>query len=282
VHQYEQEGQYLVKLKAIDQNTCIGIDSVSKLVTIYRNDVLVQDDDVLCHGDSYKLTATGAVSYYWEEEGGDFTSISENPVVMPEDTTSNHVTTIDADGCDKVDTVQLDVVPPIDVIMKFELLTDCWSRPSVQVRNISPSFGLKEYYFDFGDGVTSEEERVIHSYANDGDYDVRLVTMNEFCVFEDLRTVPIYELKVPNIVTPDGTKGHNDYFVIQFGDEGRAPADSNLKVKLKVFDRWGKKVFEDDDYQNDWNASNVESGVYYYEATLKEYTVCKGWVHIVK
>jgi len=40
---------------------------------------------------------------------------------------------------------------------------------------------------------------------------------------------------------------------------------------LQIFNRWGKKVYESSDYQNDWNGENYHDGVYYYVLTFVDY-----------
>jgi hypothetical protein len=44
---------------------------------------------------------------------------------------------------------------------------------------------------------------------------------------------------------------------------------------------WGHKIFETNDYQNDWVAPDLASGVYYYEMKIEGET-CRSWVHVMK
>ncbi|MDR1878379.1 MAG: gliding motility-associated C-terminal domain-containing protein, partial [Bacteroidales bacterium] len=64
------------------------------------------------------------------------------------------------------------------------------------------------------------------------------------------------ELKIPNIFTPNGDYV-NDYFVIS----GIEQLSEN---QLIVYHRNGRIVYDKMNYQNDWNAENIENGVYYY------------------
>jgi gliding motility-associated-like protein len=63
-----------------------------------------------------------------------------------------------------------------------------------------------------------------------------------------------------NIITPNND-GYNDVFVI-----GGTNFYDN--VELKVYNRWGGLVYEDADYQNDWEADGLESGTYYFIAVV--------------
>lgn len=278
VHQYQEEGVYTVILKAIDQNTCIGVDVAQKQVFVYKNDLKAQEDDALCFGGSYQLTGSGGVQYDWSTAEGAISSAW----VSPQDTTQYFVTITDSDGCIKRDTVQLNVVPFIDLRFDYRFVTDCFSRPSIQLQNKTRSKADEMYIFDFNDGFTTDANEVIHAYEEDGDYVIKLSGVKEFCVYEKSIELPVYTLKVPNIITPGKADAVNDTFFVQYGEDMRSPEAAGIQVNLKVFNRWGVKVYESADYRNDWGGEGVETGIYYYHVTLGEYATCKSWLHIVK
>lgn len=282
VHQYEDEGIYTVKLKAIDLNTCIGIDSTFTTIRVFRNLLKVQDDDAICFGTTYELKGTGGTVYEWSTDEGPLTS----PVVKPEETTTYFVTVTDANGCKLKDTVNIEVVPFIDVNWEYEFITDCISRPEVLVRNLTDTNPDELFLFDFGDGTTTDLPEVKHTYQQDGTFTMRLTGVKEFCVYEKLIDLPIYSMTVPNVITPEITAGQNDVFTIQYGNPenfpGQTPADVGLKVSLKVYNRWGKLVYESSDYQYDWSADDLDAGVYYYTLTIGDQATCKSWLHVVK
>jgi hypothetical protein len=279
LHQYQQGGVYLVKLKAIDQNTCIGIDSTSKILTVFANNSKAQEDDDICFGASYSLQGSGGITYNWstEEDG----ALPSN-LVNPEDTTQYFVTITDSDGCVKRDTVVLNVVPEIDLKLEYEVIADCFSRPALLLRNNTKGDPDDTFFFDFGDGFTSDAEEVTHHYEQDGEYVIKLVGVKEFCVYDEQFELPFFTTKVPNVITPDLTTGLNDAFVIQYGELGQTPADIGLKVTVSIVNRWGKNIFESSNYQNDWMAKEVEAGIYYYQVTIGEHATCKGWVQVIK
>lgn len=282
VHQYENEGIYTVKLKAIDLNTCIGIDSAFTTIRVFRNLLKVQDDDKICFGTSYSLSGTGGVLYEWRTDDGPLAS----PVVKPEVSTRYYVTVTDANGCILKDTVNIEVVPFIDVKWEYGYITDCTSRPDVFVRNLTDAKPDELFLFDFGDGTTTDLPEVKHTYQQDGTFTMRLTGVKDFCVYEKLVTLPIYSMLVPNVITPETSAGQNDVFTIQYGDAeifpGQTPADAGLRVSLNVYNRWGKKVFGSSDYQYDWSAKDLDAGIYYYTLTIGDQATCKSWLHVVK
>lgn len=64
--------------------------------------------------------------------------------------------------------------------------------------------------------------------------------------------IPSSELFIPEVFTPNGD-GKNDLFVIK-GLNGR-------KAKLTVFNRWGNKVYENNEYDNTWNGFANAAGI---------------------
>jgi gliding motility-associated-like protein len=74
------------------------------------------------------------------------------------------------------------------------------------------------------------------------------------------------KLAPPNIITSNGD-GVNDLFVIK----NREDYD---RVHVTIVNRWGNLIYENEDYQDDWNGSDksgapLVEGVYYYTATPK-------------
>lgn len=277
IHQYQEEGVYTVVLKAIDENTCIGIDVAQKQITVYKNSGGTQDADI-CFGTTHQLTATGGTQYTWRDSSGTILS----PNVTPTDTTQYFVTILDSDGCVKLDTAQINVVPNVDVALSYELLSDCFSRPRVMVRNKTKDKTNETFLFDFGDGFTSDAREVTHAYEADGNYTIRLSAEKEFCTYQKSVELPVFTVRVPNVITSGVAEGLNDRFIVEYGDAGQTPDAAGLKVVLTVFNRWGRKVFESKDYQYDWTADDEEAGIYYYHLTIGDYATCKNWVHVIK
>ena len=79
---------------------------------------------------------------------------------------------------------------------------------------------------------------------------------------------------VPNAFSPNGD-GKNDLFKIPF--------ITNLKENnVVVFNRWGKKVFEADNYANTWDGENLPSGTYFYVVSAPNFKTMQGTVSIFR
>ena len=82
-------------------------------------------------------------------------------------------------------------------------------------------------------------------------------------------------LFIPNVITPNGD-GLNDTFTVR--SLGVYPDN-----ELRIFNRYGKEVFAQENYANDWAAATP--GMYYYELHLTQEgrpLVMKGWVQVLR
>ncbi len=84
-------------------------------------------------------------------------------------------------------------------------------------------------------------------------------------------------LKIPNIFTPNGD-GKNEVFQIDNLSEF-------YQNKLQIYSRWGDLIYESNNYQNNWNASNLDPAVYFYQLTVysPKFTArtLTGWVEVL-
>jgi gliding motility-associated-like protein len=97
-----------------------------------------------------------------------------------------------------------------------------------------------------------------HAYANGGHYAVTLfVRSDKGCVDTTVLYVDVnYPIILPNIITPNGD-GINEYLEFK-----------NLlhytNNKLWIYNRWGKLLYNSNDYQNNWTGKDYSDGTYYF------------------
>lgn len=117
--------------------------------------------------------------------------------------------------------------------------------------------------WSFGDGVgTAGTYNASYTYPTAGTYPVVLiVTGSNGC--KDTAVVN-YEVQavlvIPNIFTPNGDNV-NDFFA--FKNLNFYPSNH-----LVIYNRWGNKVFEQDNYKNDWNGQGHSDGTYFFILTV--------------
>jgi gliding motility-associated-like protein len=107
-----------------------------------------------------------------------------------------------------------------------------------------------------------------------GTYSV-VVTSPDGCTEQDavqVRFGPDCPFTIPNIITPNGD-GKNDAFAPQ----GLEPETWTLQV----YNRWGRLVYEQARYRNDWDGAGQPAGVYYYLLRHAESgQQLKGWLEV--
>jgi len=118
-----------------------------------------------------------------------------------------------------------------------------------EVLEINASGGFVTYEWSTGD--SSPDINI----SAPGTYEVRAtdicgnVQLASFTI--EAEAAPDYF--IPNAFTPNGD-GKNEFFEID---------ERLIGYSLKVVDRWGKRVFEADAYQNDWNGGDTKADSYY-------------------
>jgi gliding motility-associated-like protein len=95
------------------------------------------------------------------------------------------------------------------------------------------------------------------------------------CTFEMTALVPLDEtVYIPNVFTPNGDN-INDMFFIRNLPEGA----SN---KLIITNRWGKEVYSNNNYQNNWNGEGAADGIYFYHLKVSGGSPITGWVEVLR
>jgi gliding motility-associated-like protein len=119
------------------------------------------------------------------------------------------------------------------------------------------------WLWEFGDGAKSGIQNPYHYYNDVGEFKVRLsVTNIAGCLDQYEEIVVVNPFYIPNAFTPNAD-GINDYFF---------DASYVLDVqsyKMVIFNRWGERVFEGEDYTKFWNGfdragNKSPEGVYIY------------------
>jgi gliding motility-associated-like protein len=84
------------------------------------------------------------------------------------------------------------------------------------------------------------------------------------------------EVRIPNVFTPNGGQG-NDTFEI-------GGLEKYNGAELTIFNRWGQNVYESTNYRNDWRATDLSEGTYWYVLKLPYgiKTEYKGSVQILR
>ena len=141
--------------------------------------------------------------------------------------------------------------------------------------------------------VSSNINEVINqSYLTEGEYEICLVVIENLngCQDTACQTIIVHDLpslEVPNVFTPgiDGVgDGVNDKFFF--------PNNAIIEFNCKVYDRWGKLMFEFTSIDDKWDGTNYKNGndctdgvyFYIYEGKSSNDTEYKGQgnIHLIR
>lgn len=152
-------------------------------------------------------------------------------------------------------------------------------HPDISFSNQSD--GAVSYFWDFGDGTTSEEINPEHKYLNIGEYKVVMEAVTDFGCIDTIgskvKIIP-FSFYVPNAFRPDSDIPENRIFIpIR---EGIDPE----RYHFQVFNRTGSTVFETKNPEEGWNGNtsnpiDAEPGVYVW---IVQYFDIQGYEHIQK
>jgi len=269
-HVYPESGIYTVTLTAYDENTCLKVDVARKNLDVREPNFVVPEDRTICQFDQTRLIAGGAIKYSWSPEEHLDNPDIRDPVASPDTTTMFYIQMVDGNECERYDSVLIEVLPDISTDFIVNKVYDCYSHPRVELFNTSVNSNT--YEWTFGDGQSATEDSTVHIYEEPGLYTVRLNASNEGqCQKSKEEEIQIADIYVPNVITPNGDD-KNDVFKVL----------TDARVDLKIFNRWGKILYEDPDYRNNWNGNDVPSGTYFYEIQLEDDATCKGWLQVLK
>ncbi len=106
------------------------------------------------------------------------------------------------------------------------------------------------WYFNDNKGFSTEHKNTTYLYNEPGEYKVVLVTKNNWtCADTIMKIVKVesdFAMYVPNAFTPNGDE-RNDVFL--------PVVRSVKKYDLKIFDRWGKMIFQTTDPNQGWDGT---------------------------
>lgn len=233
---------------------------------------LDQDEGTLGCADTVQLNGpSGAVAYLWSPNQNINDVTAEDPLVAPLDTTRYYLNYTDRCGSDWIDSVDVNVTNILPVTLPLDTIACAEAVLIFDVQN-SP---VATYEWSNGDNTPTT------TITQSGVYDV-VVTVGE-CSDSAEVEVDFKECKIwiPNIITLNND-GLNDKFEVV----NLIEAD---QIDLIIYNRWGRKVYEKENYQNEWGGQRggdgrlVSAGVYFYVINAKgaDHEVYNGFITVV-
>jgi len=105
------------------------------------------------------------------------------------------------------------------------------------------------------------------------------VYVNDSCGYSagDYQTIivlPPCSVEIPNVITPNGDVA-NEFFKIK-------NIEYHPNTNVTIFDRWGRKVYENSNYNNEWRGDGVSDGTFFYVVDVPDDKQYTGFVTVFK
>jgi gliding motility-associated-like protein len=168
------------------------------------------------------------------------------------------LTVTDNAGCTFTQTVVVNSV--LGVTASFTASPTSGTSP-LTVNLSNSSNGASDYFWDFGNGISSILTNPSVVYAGNGTYNILLIAYNGSFACADTTTITINVfdealMVVPNVFTPNGDLS-NDLFVVH--------SQGIKELTGTIFNRWGNKIYEWTGSPTiGWDGKEAEDGVYFY------------------
>jgi gliding motility-associated-like protein len=267
VKQYLNPGRYTVTLRVTTASGCSA--GVTKTVTLHAMPVASFRAADVCEGEAVQVEnrsaiSTGSLTYQWDMGDGT-TYLVPAPVhryARPGTYAIALRVTSDA-GCGDSLTRYVTVHP----LPVAEAGPDVTASKGFGVR--LQAAGGVQYRWAPVDGLSDPDAPAPIARPSATTTYTVTVTSAAGCTSTDQVTVTVqedYKLIASNVLTPDGN-GVNDTWQI-FNIETYGTCN------VRVVDRWGKQVYRQDNYQNDWQGVSgrdvLPDGTYYYIITFRD------------
>ncbi|HAQ20876.1 MAG TPA: hypothetical protein DCR40_16835 [Prolixibacteraceae bacterium] len=258
-----KEGWYTVIASA--PSGCTKSDKV--YVKVEDPKIDLGEDKVACYPGEIILDAGPEFEKYLWQDG------STDRTFRVLETGDYSVTATNERGCNASASVRVSVFDPV-FSQNYEVASV--EHPAISFFNETEnSVG---FWWDFGDGATSNEENPVHHYSAIGKYRVVFQATSKFgCADTTSSTVKIipFTLSTPNAFRPESEIAENRVFLPI--TEGIDPE----KYHLRIFNRVGSTVFESKNPETGWdgkmkNGTLAESGVFVW---IVQYADVQGYAH---
>ncbi len=258
------------------------------VVRNYADDlgISVVNTATLCPNTPFVLNSatTGghaAYAYYWTVGTN---TISTNSSLSNNSPTSGgtynyDITVIDSCGYQKSSIGVITVLPNTLNVSILDSSSACGGTPltlNSQAYNGYPNYS---YAWSMGFATLSLTQALSSTNpTSEGTYTV-MVTATDSCGYQAtdyqlITVLPPCSIEIPNIITPNGDNA-NDFFKIK-------NIEYHPNTSLTIFDRWGKKVYENQNYNNEWKAEGVSDGTFFYIIDVPDDKKYNGFITVFK
>ena len=316
-----QEGEYTVKFTSADQAACVGAPTSTAIVAYLPNippAIIVQGDSIITCNTYVEISGyipfKKYPGYNYAPSKGEWTAVAIGQTLpytkVISDTIYNTIDVTDlmlnntykfvytvsaitgmSCGNDNTDTITVQVgLKDFALTASAPADTLCITTARTVTATAAGGSGNYQYIWVSADSsfnsviqsnnlsiVPKDETNTYYVYAVD--LNPSIIGCRTPTASVNLHAVKSQHLNVPNLITPNGDN-MNDIFYL--ADKITALPLIREGSHVEVYNRWGSRVYEANNYENNWGAKDLSDGMYYYYIKTpcgnKEY---KSWLQIL-
>ena len=255
----KEPGKYWVTV----QNKCGSATDTIKVNTSDSPQVLLPNDVTINCGENFNiqpLQLSNATNYEWNT-GETTSSITVNTAGTYWLTATNNCGTI-------IDSINIAATPTeLQLQLPTNIILNCESGGSTLTPIVSSANNNNITYL-WNTGATTPSITV----KSPGTYTLSISNGCDSLTSSTTIVSPPLN-PITNVITPNDD-GKNDQFVLPNQLTGS---------KLTIYNRLGRKIYQSDNYSNDWKGAGLPAGLYYYKIENECYNdKIKGWIKILK
>lgn len=158
-------------------NQCLDSAQIAVSINSLPN-IIASVDTTICSGDAVNLSATGGVTYFWDNGLG----LGQNQTPSPSSSTTYHVTATDTNSCSNTDSVRVTVgicgLPPVSIFSASDSTICIGSCISFSDLSSNLPTSWTWYFFGSDSLISSQQNPTNICYNTAGSFDVALVSSN--------------------------------------------------------------------------------------------------------
>lgn len=251
------------------------------LVTIHFNPIpavpIITTTPNYCSSDDIQLTVQTILNATYQWSGpNNFSSSLQNPIITNSTIVNSgtYVVKATVNGCDATASTVINVKPNPILNLESSCVNGAYT---VLVRPLQNSFvpDAVSYSWTGPNSFSSIDNPIVITNLPKGNYSVT-VTTTDGCSTMNTINIETTLCTIPNGISPNGDGSNESFDLSGFEDV----------QNLKIFNRYGMVVYEQDNYTNQWHGQQknsetlLPSATYYYLVTFKNQEPKTGWVYL--
>ena len=277
-------GSYTVT--TTDINGCVAT-SLPFVVTNSTPDAEIVGIVPYCQGDTITLFASPSPSdfpytqYYWIQKGDTLSTVDSLNITEG----SIQLVVIDSKGCvDTISTLAPNTTRPKAGMLvnpntpRILVNTQIAFTDNSAANTVDPIVGWDWYFEPPNDSSYLEDVNYTWARPDTGDKQITHIVISEL----GCRDTVIYNVRIidtpflPNVINPESGISENARLKIPF-------LQDYPNNNVTIFNRWGRKVYDKDNYDNSWAGENLPAGTYFYVVSAPELSpTLKGTITLLR